>query len=205
MLILLRHGESEANAKGLLVGRDDPPLTVRGKKQAEAAARQLLSEQHDLTHAVVYTSPLGRARDTAAVLLRALALDPGALRVDERLIELDYGAFDGLAPSAVDDAAWAAWRADPSYRPPGGESLAELFARVEGWCEQVAEQAGDGLVVAVSHVSPIKAATCWALGTDPLLSWRMTLGVAALTRLSTRPRRLLAFGESGHLAGAGLG
>lgn len=200
VLILLRHGESESNAAGLLVGRHDSPLTARGVVQAEAAARQLLRERHDLSEAEVVSSPLRRARDTAAVTARGLGLSEAAVRVDERLVELDYGTFDGLSPSAVDEEHWAAWRQDPHYRPPGGEALAELQARVVEWCEEVAEKAERGLVLAVSHVSPIKAAACWALGAEPLLSWRMTLGVAALTRLSTRPCRLLTFGETGHLS-----
>ena len=115
-------------------------------------------------------------------------------------IELDYGDFDGLAMSQVPAADWAAWRADPSWRPPLGETLLELHERVAAFCDDLVGRGADGDVIAVSHVSPIKAAVSWALRAGPELSWRLSLSVAALTRISTSPRSLVSFGETGHLA-----
>ena len=71
------------------------------------------------------SSPLGRARDTA----EALRLDV-PVEIDPRWIEVDYGELEGRALDAVPAELWARWRADPTFRPPGGESLAEVGARV---------------------------------------------------------------------------
>lgn len=200
MLILLRHGQSESNAAGLLVGRSDPPLTGLGIRQAEAAGRYLAAERSRGTSRAltIMSSPLLRARSTAEIV--AEICEVSEVVVDERLIELDYGEFDGLRMAEVSASDWQAWRADVSWRPPSGESLFEIQERVGLWCEEIQERDAEGDVLAVSHVSPIKAAASWALGTGPEISWRLSLGVATITRLSLVPPSLHSFGETGHLA-----
>lgn len=179
MLILVRHGESVANAQGLLLGRIDAPLTEVGRAQA-ATVRTLLRGPV----AELRCSPLVRARDTAT----ALHLDV-ELQIDERWVEVDYGEFDGQPLRDIPAAVWQEWRRDPGYRPPGGETLSEVDRRVAGACDQLFAQpdAGarrrDGDVVVVSHVTPIKAAVAWALGLDAGLSWRLHLNTASVTRI----------------------
>ena len=140
----------------------------------------------------VLSSPLLRATQTAAAIATAHNL---TVEIDERLIELDYGEWDGLPLKDVPAEQWAAWRADPSFAPPGGESLVDVTGRVAEFVEAVA---GVDFVVAVSHVSPIKAAACLALGVDENASWRMLLGVASVTRVGVRDdgsRYLVSFNE----------
>lgn len=179
MLILIRHGESVANARGLLLGRTDAELTEKGMAQA-AAVRQLL-------HAPVLTlrtSPLSRARDTAALL----GLDV-PVEVDDRWIEVDYGEYECQPLRDVPADVWREWRRNPDFRPPGGETLAEVDARVAAVCEElfstndVGARAREGDVVVVSHVTPIKAAVAWALGMGAVLSWRLHLQTASVTRI----------------------
>ena len=82
--------------------------------------------------------------------------------------------------------------------PPGGESLEVVADRIASFCD---EWLDDRVVVAVSHVSPIKAAAAWALGVDGTVAWRMFLGLASITRVGrgrTSPV-LLSFNETGHL------
>ena len=178
MLLLVRHGQSVANAAGLLSGRGPSPLTEHGRSQvagltgAVAGAGRLIS------------SPLGRARETAA----ALGLDL-PVEVDERWTEVDYGELEGEAVAAVPAPVWRRWRADPGFRPPGGESLAEVGARVRLACEELFAHRDAGAraesdVVVVSHVSPIKAAVAWALGAGDELAWRLQLSTASVTSLS---------------------
>ena len=132
----------------------------------------------------VVTSPLGRARDTAA------AFGPDVVvEVDERWIEVDYGEFDGTPLGAVPAEVWRHWRADPAYRPPGGESLAEVGARVRAACDELFARDGAGAraeedVVVVSHVSPIKAAVAWALGVGDEVAWRLYLAPGSITRIA---------------------
>ena len=133
------------------------------------------------------SSPLGRARDTAA----ALGLDV-PVEVDARWIEVDYGELEGQALGAVPAEVWTRWRADPTFRPPGGESLAEVGVRVRAACDELFARAGAGAradddVVVVSHVSPIKAAVAWALGTGDEVVWRLHLATASITRIGWGP------------------
>jgi probable phosphoglycerate mutase len=179
MLVLVRHGESTGNAQGLLLGRTDAQLTEKGRAQA-GSVRHLL---HAPVNAL-RTSPLARARDTAALL----GLDRAA-EVDARWIEVDYGEFECQPLRDIPADVWNEWRKDPSFRPAGGETLAEVDARIAAACDElfalegVGARALDGDVVVVSHVTPIKAAVAWALGMGAELSWRLHLKTASVTRI----------------------
>lgn len=178
MLILVRHGESDANAQGLLLGRTDSALTESGRAQV-TAARSLLAGPV----AEVRTSPLRRARDTAELL----ALGP-PVAVDGRWVEVDYGEFECRPLHGIPAEVWQRWRNDRDFRPEGGETLAEVDLRVTAACEELFALDGagarnpDGDVVVVSHVTPIKAAVAWALGTTDLF-WRLHLRTASVTRI----------------------
>src|SRR3712207_4436190 len=105
MLILVRHGQVAANAHGLLLGRADPPLTETGYRQARALAKALPPLIR------VVSSPLLRARQTAAVLADARN-DCVGLEVDWRWIEMDYGDLDGQPATALPDETWRTWWRD---------------------------------------------------------------------------------------------
>lgn len=177
MIAFVRHGQTELNRAGRLQGRLDAALSDLGMRQAAALGDGFASAA--VTR--VLSSPLRRARDTAAAIAAAHGL---IVETDERLIELDYGDWDGLALADVPAEAWVAWRTDPEFAPPGGERLADVSARVAAFCADVLS---DDLVIAVSHVSPIKAAVCAALRVDDRVTWQMQLDVAAVTRIGRRP------------------
>ena len=170
MLLLVRHGRTDANAQGLLLGRADPPLSEEGRLQAAALATVIPPG------ARVITSPLQRTRETAD----AFGLP---VEVDERWIELDYGELDGMPLRDVPPDLWRTWRADPTFAPPGGESLAALGVRVREACAELVDEARDRDVVVVSHVSPIKAGIAWALGAGDELSWKLFVAVASIARI----------------------
>ena len=177
MLVLVRHGETAANAARQLLGRGESPLTDRGRAQATALAAALGPVSR------LVSSPLGRARASAS----ALGLDV-PLEVDERWIEMDYGELEGRPLGDVPAEVWTRFRADPTFRPPGGESLAEVGVRVRAACDELFARRGEGAradadVVVVSHVSPIKAAVAWALGAGDLVAWRLHLATASVTRI----------------------
>ncbi len=178
MLILVRHGESTGNAEGRLLGRIDAPLTDRGRAQARAAASSVAGAT------TLLSSPLVRGRATAEELGTGLPVE-----VDERWVEVDYGELDGLPLASVPPELWEEWRTDPDFRPSGGESLREAGARVRAACEELFARDGEGArgehpVVVVSHVTPIKLATCWALGTGEVGVWRLYLATGSVTRIS---------------------
>jgi broad specificity phosphatase PhoE len=184
VLLLVRHGQTAANARGLLVGRQDPPLSALGARQAAALARVIP------IGARIVSSPLRRALQTADAFGRQVD-------VDDRWIELDYGTLDGCRPDEVADDVWRSWRADPSFVPGGGESLRSLGARVRPACEAVVDEAAERDVVIVSHVSPIKAAIAWALHVGDAVAWRMFVldGAIARIRVDSHGPVLLSFNE----------
>jgi broad specificity phosphatase PhoE len=198
VIVFARHGQTAPNRDGLVLGRADPELTDEGRRQAEFLAAALAEEPL----AQVLTSPLVRARQTAEAISAACGLP---VTVDERLVEIDWGTWEGRPAGSLAVADVDRWRNDDSPErrngdpvAPEGESLESLSRRVESFCLDTLDQ---GLVVAVSHVSPIKAATAWALGVDGTVAWRMFLGLASITRVGrgrTSPV-LLSFNETGHL------
>ncbi|HET7654206.1 MAG TPA: histidine phosphatase family protein [Acidimicrobiales bacterium] len=190
MLIIARHGQTQANAEARLVGRMDPPLTELGLAQAAAMQSAVAGASR------VVTSPLLRARQTAD----ALGLP---VTVDERWIEVDYGVYDGRRLADVPPALWATWRDDVSFAPEGGESLLAVGGRVFEACEALAEEATATDIVVVTHVSPLKAAVAWALEAGADVVWRMFVDLASLTRIaiSDRGPLLRSFNETHHLQG----
>lgn len=192
--MLVRHGRTAHNAAGRLLGRLDVPLDEHGRAQAAALAAAVGPVER------VVASPLLRARDTAAAF-------GVPVEVDERWIELDYGELDGVALADVPPATWVAWRRDPAFRPPGGETLLEVRARVEAALADLRADAIRATVVVVSHVSPIKAAVGWALGVGDEVAWRLHLAPASITRIAVGDRgaTLHTFNEVAHVADLGAG
>ena len=191
MLLLVRHGQATANAAGLLLGRSDVPLTDTGRRQAEALGARLRQDAAAADRSVateLRSSPLRRALDTA----EALALDR-PVAVDPRWVEVDYGEHEGRPLSDVPAEVWQRWRTDATFRPEVGESLAELGVRVREACEELVAtpgegaRSGDGDVIVVSHVSPIKAAVAWALAADDAVAWRLHLSNGSITRIGWGP------------------
>lgn len=125
-LYLVRHGQTESSAQHLYSGRRDVPLTELGRQQAQLAAESLRFASVD----GIWSSPLGRAADTA----QAVATATGApLRIDPRLTEVDYGPLEGLDREGARrrfGAAFDAWRQEPTRCPiPGVEPLSVALER----------------------------------------------------------------------------
>ena len=147
-LLLARHGESTWNVEGRYQGRRDAPLSPRGVAQARALAAHLAGlRAADMPKAIV-SSPLQRARDTAMPAAQALGLD---VSIDERLIEISHGEWEGLLKSEIAErwpAMYAAWRTAPDTVVfPGGESLDEVRARWRAFCGHASSMPAPLLVV----------------------------------------------------------
>jgi broad specificity phosphatase PhoE len=200
VLILARHGRTTANAQRLLLGRMDLPLDELGTQQAAAVGAALARSTRPVR---IVASPLGRTRATA----EAIATACGAVEVefDERWIEVDYGIFDGEPLAEVPSEVWQHWRSDASWTPPEGESLADVGVRVRAACAELAAESATNDVVVVSHVSPIKAAAAWAIGTGDSAAWRLFCDVASISRVRTAndAPTLVSWNETAHLAPLG--
>ena len=120
-------------------------------------------------------------------------------KLQDRLVEMNYGEWDGTPIADVPIEVWRQWRSDPEFKPPGGESLHDVSKRVASLMGELL--LSDDLAIVVSHVSPIKAALTWALGAPDQMVWRMFIDVASISSIGMRqgaPCRL-GFNETAHL------
>jgi ribonuclease H / adenosylcobalamin/alpha-ribazole phosphatase len=197
--LLLRHGQTEMSAQRRFAGRGDIPLTSAGLEQAAAVATRL-AERGGID--VVVTSPLSRALRTAEVVADTAGVP---LAVDHDLVETDFGDWEGLTFGEV-LARWpdemAAWQADASAAPPGGESFAAVAKRAEAALDRLRTERKGQTVVVVSHVTPIKTLVCRALLAPPAAMFRMHLDVAALCEaawFTDGPALLRSLNDTAHL------
>jgi probable phosphoglycerate mutase len=143
---LVRHGETEWTVSKKHTGRTDIELTPAGEEQAKALGPVLAEHEFE----IVLTSPRVRARRTAELSGFADA------EVDERLVELDYGEYEGRTTAEIREERpdWLLWR-DGS---PGGESMDEAAARADGVIERIARLEGDVLLFGHGHFSRVLGA-----------------------------------------------
>ena len=195
MLYVVRHGRTEANAAGLLLGRLDADLDRLGESQAEAVAVAIGPVDR------VVSSPLLRTRRTADAFTRCHGRDGPPVEVDERWIEMDYGTFDGQPVADVPRQTWEAWRADLDWAPPEGESHRSLGLRVRSALDDLFEASRTSEIVVVTHVSPIKAALAWTLGVGDEVAWRTFVAPASIMTIGAGPTgpSLQGFNDVAHL------
>lgn len=153
-LVLVRHGETEWTISRQHTGRTDIPLTDNGREEARAVGRALAGR----TFASVLSSPLSRALDTC----RLAGLGEG-VETTEDLLEWDYGEYDGLTTAEIRKKRprWSLWM-DGAV---GGETAADVGARVDRVIDDARREDGDVLLFAHGHVLRTLAAR-W-LGLTP--------------------------------------
>ena len=168
-MVLMRHGETEWSRAGQHTGRTDIPLTPAGEGQVRAALPRLAA----ITFQSVWTSPLVRAKATAA-----LAGHPEAVVLGD-LVEWDYGQFEGRTAIDIrsERPGWEIFRDGV----PGGESLSDVAARADQVVAAAHEADGDILIVSHGHLSRILAAR-W-LGLDAEFARSFAAGPASLSVL----------------------
>ena len=131
-LVLVRHGQSEWNAKNLFTGWKDPGLTENGTAEAIRAGKHLKSL--GLSFDVLYTSALVRAQLTGKIMLDELGQSDLETIQDKALNERDYGELTGLNKDEAREnfgiEQVQVWRRSYDIPPPGGESLKDTFNRV---------------------------------------------------------------------------
>lgn len=139
-LWLVRHGESTWNVAGLAQGHDDQAqLTDRGLHQAVEAAGRFRGHQVR----VIFASDLRRAQQTADAFAEVLGLP---VHADARLRERSLGVLEGTAHAVIDPADTGLADGlviDPDARPPGGESVRDLYQRAAAFCDDLAASLGD--------------------------------------------------------------
>jgi probable phosphoglycerate mutase len=200
LFYLLRHGETEWNAENRLCGSTDVPLSQAGRQQAKSLAEHLKS----IPFEALYSSPLKRALETAHLVAASVGLRPIA---DARLVELDYGQWEGKTLAEImenDPKTFRAWDANPAQvAPPGGESGLEAQQRVVSFLDFLAARHPQGNVLVVSHKTVCRLAICHVLGMSPSeYRRRLVLNNAALSIIQTQPYgwQLITFNDTSHLS-----
>jgi broad specificity phosphatase PhoE len=153
-LLLIRHAESTWNAAGRWQGQGDPPLSDRGRRQAEDLSRDLAGEPIDL----LVSSDLARAVETARIVGATRGLRP---TLNAKMRELSIGDWTGLTRDQIETRAADVLRdferGESDVRPGGGESRREIRLRVRSAiAELVAANPGRRLAV-VTHLGAIRA------------------------------------------------
>jgi probable phosphoglycerate mutase len=154
-IVLLRLGETEWSRSGQHTGRTDLPLTEHGERQARSLADRFAAQPPVL----VVASPRQRALRTAE--LAGLTIG----RIDDDLVEWDYGDLEGLTTSTIRETypGWTIWGGPV----PGGEAIDEVAARATRVLQSVEPALEGGDVVLVGHGHALRVLTaCW-LGLDP--------------------------------------
>ena len=162
VLLLARHGETDWNREKRWQGHADLPLSGHGRKQALDLAERLAS----CPLAAVYSSDLRRASETASVIAEARGLSVTTMRA---LREVDVGSWTGLSRSEVKERfpeAYASWRRDAPHPWEGGESYAEMGARVIETLRAIARAHAEDRVLIVAHSGAIRTALARAVGVD---------------------------------------
>lgn len=216
-LVLTRHGLTARSEPEQHLGQGiDLGLSAAGVAQAAALAARIADERFDR----IVSSPLRRAMETASAVARGRPVE-----ADGRLMEMDYGAWEGLTYEEIDarDAALRArWLGDPGATPcPGGESGADVAIRARSFLVDLlawaatrpgaAAGAGvDGVALAVAHSTFNRILLCVAIRV-PVGEYRrrFTQGQANLTVLRWPPgaspdeARVLAVNDTSHVAAPG--
>nr|WP_245548351.1 histidine phosphatase family protein [Gordonia araii] len=176
-LVLLRHGQTPLSVERRYSGRDDVALTELGVDQAARAAGRLAN----WPISAIVCSPLRRTRQTAEPLAAAAGLP---VTVDDRLIEADFGEWEGLTFTEAaqrDPELHREWVGDEVIAPPGGESFADAARRVaDARAAIVADHPGQTVVV-VSHVTRIKSILRDAMRVGPELLYGLHLDLASVS------------------------
>jgi probable phosphoglycerate mutase len=182
LVLLVRHAVTPTTGKVLPGRARGLHLSEEGRRQAEAAARRLGALPRI---AAVYSSPLERARETAAAIARARGL---AVRIERGLLECDFGAWTGMSLRRLARRhEWRIVQRHPSgFRFPGGESFVEMQSRITETIRRIVDRHPGRAVVAVSHADPIKVLLAHVLGTPLDLFQRLVIAPASVSAVAFR-------------------
>ncbi len=183
LVLFVRHGQTPTTGK-LLPGRAAGlHLAERGVAQAEEVAARVASlARID----AIYSSPLERARETAAPIARTTG---HKVTIDKGLLECDFGDWTGAElKKLMKLPEWTTVQRSPStFRFPSGESFTEMQTRMVSTIDRLCARHPGGTIVCVSHADPIKAAVAHAMGTHIDLFQRIVIGTCSVSAVAYTP------------------
>jgi broad specificity phosphatase PhoE len=180
-LLLVRHGETDWNRSGQIMGEKPVPLNRTG----EAQARHLATLLEGRTIGALYSSPVARARQTAEILAATLKVP---VTTDRGLTEIGVGEWEGRYwQELADDLVRLNFYAHSlDARPPGGETLREVQERAVATVERACTQTGSDPLLLVSHADVLRTILAHYLRLDLQRIRQIRVAHAALTALEVR-------------------
>lgn len=183
-IFLIRHGTTDWNLSGRLQGHSDLGLNARGLEQAAAVAARLKAEKIDL----IYSSDLKRAWKTATIIAAEHGMPVTTL---PELREIHFGDWEGQTYASIqarEPHSTESWKKDLThFAPPGGESLAQMAARVADVLARLNSSRAEDCLAIVAHGGPLQVLLCLALGLPPERYWQFHLATASISQLSLYP------------------
>lgn len=177
-VLLVRHGETDWNRSGQIMGERPVPLNQNGRAQAQRLAAFLKARQIQ----ALYSSPVARALQTAEILASALQLP---VTTERGLTEIGVGEWEGRYwNDLTEEIARQNFYAIPEdARPPGGETLRETHRRAVAVIERASSWHGTGSLLFVSHADVVRAIVAHYLGFDLRTVRQIRIDHASLTAL----------------------
>jgi 2,3-bisphosphoglycerate-dependent phosphoglycerate mutase len=181
-IILVRHGETEANRRSCFATSNEIPLTDPGRRQAEELAREIRSRFVPHT---LYSSPFRRAVETAAIIGSHLGLGVNVL---PGIHERDFGSLRGYPYARLSETMLSDSRYQPGrewlWKPDGGESLEDVRQRVVETLTSLYDACGEGDVVVVCHGAVMQGVRAHLTGDWAGASVPVNCGIEVIDRYS---------------------
>ena len=181
-LYLFRHGQTEWNTRKLYQGHRDSELTAQGINDILSMRNQI----EGISFQTVYCSPLGRTKQTLALL------SPETERTifDPRLMEISLGSMEGQpfdqVPEGLEEASRNFWSDPENFRIPGAETFREVHRRVMDFIDEISRARGP--VLAVTHTIPIRIILNWVYQKDFSRLWdEPAVSAGSLIRIKGSP------------------
>jgi broad specificity phosphatase PhoE len=190
-ILVMRHPETVANVEHFLSGRKDVGVTERGESQRRRAVDALVSWAPDL----ILTSPLSRCRAIAQPVAQALGVE---CRVDERLVEIEFGTVEGVTMSDMHEMGYVfpwPFSTDGISQPaPGAEGFEDLVARAKGLVDDLASM--PGRTACITHGGFTRALMAAVYNADVREFWHLSVANVSSQVFSVRSGKLYleAFG-----------
>lgn len=206
-IYLVRHGQTDANAKRIFQGWLDLPLNDTGRSQVQWVGDRLAQIQFDR----IYTSPLQRALETTRIITAvSLAPTKPEIIIELALKEMNFGSFDGLSSAEIEarfPEEYCQWQEDwVNIAPPEGEKAVGMFSRVCTWFEHLTQSeeekvsanqsdssenilivTHEGVILQIlAHILGLGLSQCWRLRVEPgsITEVQIIHGYSVLTRLN---------------------
>ncbi len=186
MVYLIRHGLTQWNTGGFFRGTHDVPLSEEGLRQAHLLGKYLAGESKKQNRAIIYTSPLSRARETASIIA---GYTGNRVVSDDRLMDVDFGNWQGKDAFQVEEMypeLYRIYKNNPEKTAfPGGETLQECFQRCTQGLFDLAPKNDTKTAMLVSHRVVLKLLLIGVLDLSLSAFWKIQLDTCSISTIGT--------------------